>query len=282
MTPVVFASLAPRFREPRREHRVLSPSDLAIIALLVARGAALEAKTFIDYWAEHLLIEVCPDYDSLEALPLLMEIGADIHFRQLDDFKFNRTLLQAAAGRGAIGAVRFLLDHGVLMNYHNPLEDREAINGTPLHWAAGNAQYEVVQLLLSRGGVSGLEAMDWQGRIPLICAARLLWNCPDPFPSRDLNREGKIRILVDAGADVTAMGRLERSWSFIAGELEYLSDSLLGHVSIWGGGNIIRYLVSRGSDIHQQRSYPKDARFPRGIGALGGNTATLLHAAAHN
>lgn len=51
VTPVVFASLAPRCREPRREHRVLSPSGLAIIALLVERGAALEANTFKDYQA---------------------------------------------------------------------------------------------------------------------------------------------------------------------------------------------------------------------------------------
>ncbi len=121
----------------------------------------------------------------------------------------------------------------------------------------------------------------WTGRVVphyLICAARLLWNSPDPFPSRDLKLEGTIRILVDAGAGVTAMDTLERSWSFIAGEREYLSDSPLGHVSIWGGGDNICYLVCRGSDIHQQRSYPKNARSPRGVGALGGNKATLLHA----
>ncbi len=147
VTPVVFASVAPRFREPRNKNRALSPSGLAIIALLVARGAALDANTHRDFWAQHLLIHVCRYYDSPEALGLLIQIGANIHTRQLDDFK--RTLLQAAASRGAIGAIGFLLDNEVPMNYSSPEEDGDAISGAPLHWAAANARHDVVQLLPS-------------------------------------------------------------------------------------------------------------------------------------
>ncbi len=42
LTPTVFASLAPRFREKCIDFRTLSPSGLAIIALLVERGGTLE------------------------------------------------------------------------------------------------------------------------------------------------------------------------------------------------------------------------------------------------
>ncbi len=114
--------------------------------------------------------------------------------------------------------------------------------------------------------------MDWQGRTPLICAARVLWNAPEIFPSRDLGREETIRILVDAGADVTASD----------GKHKILPDSKLGHVASWGGGDIIRYLARRGSDIHQQRSYPKVVRLLGGVGALGGDKVTPLYGAAHN
>ena len=42
VTPVVFASLVPRFREQDVNSRALSSAGLAIIALLVERGAVLE------------------------------------------------------------------------------------------------------------------------------------------------------------------------------------------------------------------------------------------------
>ncbi len=59
--------------------------------------------------------------------------------------KNGETLLQAAAGKGQLEVVQFLLDHGA------------AVNGiaqpglTPLHFAAGNGHLAVVDLLLRRG-----------------------------------------------------------------------------------------------------------------------------------
>ena len=273
VTPVVFAALAPRFRESCLERRAMSPSGLAIMALLVERGAALETGLrrvdISGSWAQILLIEVCRDYDSPEALSLLIRIGANIHTRRLDDN--GHTLLQAAAGRGALGVVRLLLDNGVPMNYPNPLEENvDFINGTPLHWAAKNARHEVVRLLLSRGGLSDLEVKDGKGRTPLIRAARVLRDAPETFLSQDSGREETIRVLVDAGADVTASD----------GECDLFPDSPLGHVSSWGSGDIIQYLVGRGSDIHQRRSYVPDQGFP--ARAVGGDNVTPLHVAAHN
>ncbi|KAL2136170.1 hypothetical protein VTI74DRAFT_5223 [Chaetomium olivicolor] len=277
VTPVVFASLVPRFREKRVDFRALSPSGLAIIALLVERGAALETTSGVDEWTSHLLIEICRDYDTPEALSLLVRIGADIYTRKLDDC--NRSLLQVAAGRGAIGAVGFLLDRGVPMNYTGPQDGRD-VNGTPLHWAAANGRHQVVRLLLSRGALSDIEKMDWQGRTPLLCAARgLFWQGVDAPPSRDLGREETIRLLVDAGANLTVSDRLDLNWSTTFGERDPFPDSPLGHVSGWDGADLVRYLAGKGSDVHQRRSYPKDACFPFGI---GGDKATPLHRAAHN
>ncbi len=274
VTPVVFASLVPRFREQDINSRALSSAGLAIIALLVERGAVLEIAPRHHYWVSHLLIEVCRDYDSPEVLDLLVRIGADIYTRELDDF--HHTLLQVAAGRGAVGAVGFLLDRGVPMNHTSGQHD-DPINGTPLHWAAANGRFEVVRLLLSRGALSDIEMMDRHGRTPLLCATRgLFWEGENVSSLPDLDRQKTIRLLVDAGADLTASDLKE---STIFGERDPSPDSPLGHVTSWGGADIVRYLVSKGSDIHQRRSYLTDGCFPYGV---GGDKATPLHRAAHN
>lgn len=273
VTPVVFASLVPRFREKHIGLRTLSPSGLAIIALLVERGAVLESTPGADNWTSYLLHEVCRDYDSPEALSLLVRIGADMHTRRLDNR--NYTLLQVAASRGAVGAVAFFLDRGVPMNYAWE-EGRECADGTPLHSAAETGRHDVVMLLLSRGALSDMEKRDGMGRTPLLCAVRgFLWQHPDANPPLDAGREETIRLLVDAGADLMVSDRKPALW----GDADFLSDSPLGHVSRWGGADIIRYLAAKGSDIHQQRSYPRTGGFPYGV---GGDRATPLHWAAYN
>ena len=150
-------------------------------------------------------------------------------------------------------------------------DDDGTINGTLLHWAAANGRSQVVQLLLSRGALSDIETMDWHGCTPLLCAARrLFWEDEHVSPLPDLDREETIRLLVDAGADLTASDLKGSNIS---------PDSPLGHVTSWGGADIVRYLVSKGSDIHQQRSYLTDKCFPY---AVGGDKATPLHRAAYS
>jgi hypothetical protein len=134
ITPIVFVSLAPCFREQNRDPRKLSPASLAITELLVERGAVLDPDPKSSFWASHLLTEVCRNYDIPEALGLLARAGADIYTQQLEDC--HRTLLQVAAVRG-VGIVRFLLDRGVPMNYtdgRDLVPDNEIpINGSPLN-----------------------------------------------------------------------------------------------------------------------------------------------------
>jgi ankyrin repeat protein len=276
VTPIVFTSLAPRFREQNRDARKLSPTSLAIIKLLVERGAALDPDPRSSFWASHLLTEVCRDYDSPEALDLLVRAGADVYTEQLDSY--HRTLLHVAAGRG-VGAVQFLLDRGVPMNYTGG-QDIDAqieltINGSPLNWAAENGRSQIAQLLLNHGALRHMETLDWNGRTPLLNAAR----SPHVPCVRGNDREETVRLLIDAGANLTVSDQQYHTWSFIHGEPDFFPDSPLGHVSAWGSADIVRYLVGKGCNIHQQLSYPTDERFPYSV---GGDMATPQHRAASN
>lgn len=153
------------------------------------------------------------------------------------------------------------------------------MNGTPLHWAAENGRYEVFKRLFSRGAMPDLEKMDSQGPTPLLCAASGFpgSSCQDvhAVPSRQLDWEKTVRLLVEAGANLTVSDRRDLSWAATA----LLHDTLLGYVARWGSADIVRYLVNKGSDIHQQRSYPQETCFPYGVGS---DKVTPLHRAAHH
>jgi ankyrin repeat protein len=119
-----------------------------------------------------------------------------------------------------------------------------------------------------------MEKTDRLGSTPLLCAARgLVWHDADARPSRDLDQEETIRLLVDAGADLTVSDERDIGWSF--------PDTPFGHVSSWGGADIVRYLAGKGSDIHQRRSYPTDSLSLSSFG-VGGDQVTPLDRAAHN
>jgi len=280
ITPLVFASLVPRFREPRLDSRAPSSSGLAIIELLVGRGASLESRPGVAWWKDVLFHETCRDYDSPEAMELLARAGADYHTKMLNDYCYS--VLQAAAARGAVRTVGFLLNRGVPMHHiHQGEEDGRADygrpNGTPLHAAATNGRCDVVRLLLDRGAVSDLETLDWHGRTPLLCASR------GPFSHEvDAKRgswEETVRLLVDAGADLTALDQRDLDWSPYVFDQGAFRDTPLGHVSAWGSGDIVRYLADRGADIHRRCSYPKEESFPY---VAAGNNVTPLHRAALN
>lgn len=174
ITPLVFASLVPRFRGPQLDARTISSSGLAIIELLVGRGASVESRPGFAWWQDLLFHETCRDYDSPEAMELLARAGADYHTKLLNDYYYS--VLQAAAARGAVRTVDFLLNRGVPMHHIHQEDDRSRYgrpNGTPLHAAAANGRCDAVRLLLDRGAVPDLETLDWRGRTPLLCASKV-------------------------------------------------------------------------------------------------------------
>ncbi|MBI4323800.1 MAG: ankyrin repeat domain-containing protein, partial [Chloroflexi bacterium] len=77
--------------------------------------------------------------------------------------KNGETLLQAAAGKGQLEVVQFLLDHGAAVN------GTKQPDLTPLHFAAGNGRLAVVDLLLRRG--AKVDATAGSGETPLHLAA---------------------------------------------------------------------------------------------------------------
>ncbi len=91
----------------------------------------------------------------------------------------------------------------------------------------------------------------------------------DIYALRSKQREQTIRILSEAGADVRVERQAMHGVSF---------KSVLGSAIKWGSGDIIRYLVERGSDMHEKRPYRNDAIGPY---RAGGDMVTLLHKAAH-
>lgn len=91
--------------------------------------------------------------------------------------------LQLAAWNGHMDAVKWLLDHGAVLN-------REGNNWSALHYAVFNGHNELATYLLERG--ADVNARSPNRSTPLMLAARE-------------NREELIKVLLESGADTKAM-----------------------------------------------------------------------------
>ena len=106
--------------------------------------------------------------------------------------KSGETLLQAAAGKGQLEVVQFLLDHGAAVNDNRPRDI------APLHYAAGNGRKAVVDLLLRRG--AKVDAQTENGVTPLHLAALKGYTLV-------------AKALVDAGAPINVHTINDVNWS---------------------------------------------------------------------
>ncbi|KAH8907770.1 ankyrin [Coniochaeta sp. PMI_546] len=247
ITPLVFASLVPRFREPQLDSRTISSSGLAIIELLVGRGASVESRPGFAWWQDLLFHETCRDYDSPEAMELLARAGADYHTKLLNDYYYS--VLQAAAARGAVRTVDFLLNRGVPM-HHIHREDDRSRYGRPQRDASPCSRCE------------------WKGP------------SSDEVGAKRGSQEETVRLLVDAGADLTALDQRDLDWCpYVFDDEAVFPDTPLGHVSVWGSGDLVRYLADRRADIHRRCSYLDEKSFPY---VAAGDNVTPLHRAALN
>ncbi len=139
--------------------------ETAVVKLLIAKGAAVEAK---DPEGETPLIRAacnCPIVDmpdTSDSVRLLLENGADIEARD----KQGRTALMAAAGWGRDWIVQILLDKGA------QIEARDNKRYTALLIAAqGRAipTADAVRMLLAKG--ADIEARNNKGESALMLAA---------------------------------------------------------------------------------------------------------------
>ena len=127
-------------------------------------------------------------------LDKLLHRGANV---EGSDSRWNKTPLIWASETGSADAVKVLLAHGAGVN----AQDKQGISA--LRYAAANARFQIVNLLLEYGADPSLP--DNWSKTPLIAAAS-----GQPFSlggqfydSSPADREKTVRLLLDAGADIS-------------------------------------------------------------------------------
>lgn len=165
------------------------------------KGSAAAAQTLIAHGAN---VEV---KDELGHAPEHMAIGeghSEIMKMILAARRNNQ--LSKAVEKGDVAKARKLLKEGADVNACG--QGSMLHKMTPLHFAAGQGDVTIAQLLLDHG--AKLEATDWQGATPLHAAARN-------------GHETMIRLLAERGADIHARDRNgfgARYWAKWGGHVE--------------------------------------------------------------
>ncbi len=176
-------------------------SEPALVRLLLERGADPNLKN--DAGATALMWAV----DDLEKSRLLVEHGADVNAQSGD----GRTpLMIAAAQFGAAPVIKLLLDHGANASAKSP-----AGGVTPLTLAAPFGDESVLRALLERGAdVKSAALPVFVSTLRTGCTAcldmltplidRKVFSDALSSPGAPVENIGKIRFLLDRGADVNA------------------------------------------------------------------------------
>ena len=127
--------------------------DIAVTALLLARGAQIESRT----GRGDTPLLGAARYNRVGVVVLLVEHGADVNAAS----DGGVTPLQYAAANEDPNVAALLLRNGADVNH------RSNANATPLHGAATNSNPDVVALLLERGAAGDIEVATRSGRRPL-------------------------------------------------------------------------------------------------------------------
>lgn len=159
-------------------HKATDAGNLAIMQLLLAHNADIEAQAPFEYH---------PPITAQERFRAIAQDqpdpGASTSF---DEKEHSWTPLLRAASKGDEAAVRILLDRGANIHARSPTE------GTPLLHACETMHFATVDLLLMRG--SDIHAQDKYGWTPLHRA----------LVKRDPESPALLQRLVDQGCDVNA------------------------------------------------------------------------------
>jgi hypothetical protein len=154
-------------------HYAVASEDIALVQLLLNRGADIEAKSNDKETALH----VAAGEGNTAVVQLLLDRGADIEAKS----EYERRALHLAAAHRSEAVVQLLLDRGA------NIMARQYDGGTPLHSAALFENKTVVLSLLDRG--ANIEAKNLRGQTPLHYS---------------VGNEDIVYLLVDRGADVNA------------------------------------------------------------------------------
>jgi ankyrin repeat protein len=158
-------------------HYAARTEDIALVQLLLDRGANIKAKNNNGRTALHIAVE----NENTAVVQLLLDWGADVNAKDW----LVETALHAAAEHGSEAIVQLLLDRGT--NIETQTENEE----TALHYAVREGSTAIVQLLLDRG--TDIDAKSRCGRTALHLAV-------------EYGSEALVQLLLDRGADVEAKG----------------------------------------------------------------------------
>ena len=191
-------------KHARMEAMISCPAmweDPAVCHLLIDAGADVETK---DERGRSPLHYAC-DSGALDVVKMLVEAGAGVRAT----YEEGVTCLQDAANGGHTETVRYLVGLPEVDVNH-----RDGDNYTALHYASGEGDADVVQLLLDAG--ADIEMKNNDGRSPLhsVCESGAL---------------DVVKMLVEAGAGVRAT--------------DNQGDTCLTLASYFGHTKTVRYLV---------------------------------------
>ncbi|UNI23838.1 hypothetical protein JDV02_009632 [Purpureocillium takamizusanense] len=259
---VIFAAKIPFYKNIYRSTRAMSPGSLAVLGLFVDRGASLNQPwPDAEHWIKDGVMETCGQYDSPEAMGLLIRSGAEVDVGQVwEPLGLGTLALQNGAARTVqalfdLGAAYVPLAHGLP---HGTLEDVQE----PLVQAAQGGQEDAVNVLLQSLSqsnltrrISGTHDTDLTVLDALLLAAT---DCLQPKDSTDspiapnrpwlgqmswLERQERlVHRLLDAGADPGAADSAGRTAFQCACR--------------WAGADLIRrFALSVPGGVNQQLPY---------------------------
>lgn len=174
-------------------HWAVHNGDLDLVKRLIREGADVDVKNQFDA-SPVTEAAILGDADIMKAL---LEAGADPESRNAD----GQTALMVVARSNNVDVAELLLQHGADVNARESWRDQDAVI-----FAAGQAQPEMLALLLEAGGNPNSRAMVNERNRQISAERRFQWR-----PSGGLtalmyaSREGClecVRLLLDAGADI--------------------------------------------------------------------------------
>ena len=138
----------------------------------------------------------------------------------MDSSVSTKDTLLSAAKDGNLGGVQDALAHGV------PVNSRDIIQATPLHWAAYNGDLEMAKILIKQG--ADKEAQDKNHTTPLHVAA-----CE--------GQTAMIRCLIDEGG--------------LREAIDYDGNTPLFYAAQYGHGDALNELLSMGANAHAKNRW---------------------------